>query len=147
MKRFNVAALGLAAALCAVSVGPVAAESESEESSFVRQHAIELLENALTPSQIGTLQVVAYQAAVAAVCEGFVLDDAKVTAAFESLRPVDADKMTDAQKTYHDGHVLVIYGVLVGGELSAMADDDGAACEAAAEAKADPEFAADLVWQ
>jgi|GEM_PF-2963706 hypothetical protein len=145
MKRFKLATLGLAAALSAAVVGPVAAEDE--ESSFVRQHAIELLEGALTPEQTATLQVLANQAAIAAVCEGFVLDDAKFQSAFEKLAPVDADKMTDEQKKYHDGHILVIYGVLVGGELAAMADDDGEACAVAAEAKADPDFADDMVWK
>jgi hypothetical protein len=145
MRRFNAPALGLAVALSAALAGPALADPP--DTSFVRQHAIEMLEGSLTPPQIAKLQFVAHQAAIAAVCEGFVLDPAKVTAAFEALAPTDADKMNDAQKEYHDGHVLVIYGVLVGGEIAAMADDDGANCAAAADTKSDPEFADELVWQ
>jgi hypothetical protein len=145
MRRFNAPALGLAVALSAAFAGPALADPP--DTGFVRQHAIEMLEGALTGPQIAKLQFVAHQAAIAAVCEGFVLDPAKVTAAFDALAPADAAKMTDAQKEYHDGHILVIYGVLVGGEIAAMADDDGTNCAAAAETKSDPEFADELVWQ
>ncbi|MDQ6436423.1 hypothetical protein RB623_20425 [Mesorhizobium sp. LHD-90] len=137
-------ALGLAAALFCVQ--PALADDD-DAPSFVRLHAVDLLENALTPEQTTTLQLVAYQAAIAAACEGFTLDSAKMDKAFEKLAPVDAAKMTDAQKDYHDQHLLVIYGILVGGELGAMADDVSAACAKAGEAKADPEFAAELVWE
>ncbi len=145
MRRFNAPALGLAVALSAALSAPALADPP--DTSFVRQHAIAMLEGALTPPQIAKLQFVAHQAAVAAVCEGFVLDPEKVAAAFEGLAPVDADKMTDAQKQYHDGHVLVIYGVLVGGEIAAMGEDEGANCHDSADTKADAEFADELVWQ
>jgi hypothetical protein len=106
-----------------------------------------MLENALTPEQVTVLQLVAHQAAIAAACDGFNLDEAKFTKAFEKLAPADAAKLTDAQKAYHDKHLLVIYGVLLGGDLAAMSDDVSAACANAAEFKADPEMAEILVWQ
>ncbi len=143
MKSWTILALGLAAAL----FGSVAARADEPQSSFVRLHAIDMLENALTPDQVTVLQLVAHQAAVAAACDGFNLDEAKFTKAFDKLAPADAAKMTDAQKAYHDKHLLVIYGVLLGGDLAAMSDDVGAACANAAEFRADPEMAEILVWQ
>jgi hypothetical protein len=144
MTRYLLPAFGLAAALFAAQ--PALADDEPD-SSFVREHAVDLLEGALTPDQTTTLQLIAYQAAIAAACDGFTLDGAKMGKAFEKLAPVDAAKMTDAQKKYHDEHLLVIYGILVGGELAAMADDVSEACAKAGEAKADPEFAAEVVWE
>jgi hypothetical protein len=142
MRRFP--ALCLAAALSAFAHP---APADEPDSSFVRLHAVDLLEGALTREQTTKLQLLAHQAAIAAACDGFVLDDTKMKTAFEALAPVDAAKMTDAQKTYHDQHVLVIYGVLVGGELAAMADDVSKACARAAEFQADPEAAAEVVWR
>jgi hypothetical protein len=55
--------------------------------------------------------------------------------------------MSDAQKDYHDKHILVIYGILVGGELAALSDDPSEACSAAEKVKADPDFADQVVWQ
>ena len=78
---------------------------------------------------------------------GFQLDDKKFVAAFEKLAPADAAKMSDAQKAYFDKHLLVIYGVLMGGELAAMAGDVSAACAQAAEFQADPEVAEIIVWK
>lgn len=144
MKNLTTA-LGLAAALLALACAP--ARAESPQTSFVRLHAIDLLENALAPEQITTLQLVAHQAAIAAACDGFALDQAKFTKIFDQLAPRDAAKMSDAQKAYHDKHVLVIYGILVGGELAAMSEDLSGACAAAKDAKADPDMADVLVWE
>ncbi|WP_454848577.1 hypothetical protein [Rhizobium binxianense] len=144
MKNFSTA-LGLAAALLALAGAP--ARAESPQTSFVRLHAIDLLENALAPDQITTLQLVAHQAAIAAACDGFSLDQAKFIKAFDRLAPRDAAKMSDAQKAYHDKHVLVIYGILVGGEMAAMSDDLSGACAAAKDTKADPDMADVLVWE
>ena len=134
------------AALIALG-GAQAGFSDSPKSGFVREQALALLEGALTPEQTTRLQLIAYQSAIADVCEGFDLDDAKFAAAFETLAPVDAAKMSDAQKAYHDQHILVIFGVLVGGELGAMAEDPAGACEQAAKVKADAETASELVWR
>lgn len=146
MTRHFLAALGLAAALASGAVLPAIAD-DTPDSSFVRLHAIDMLEGALNAEQTTTLQLLAHQAAIAASCDGFTLDDAKVAKAFDTLAHVDGDKLTAAQKDYHDKHLLVVYGVLVGGELAALSDNVGKACAAAAETRADPEFAAELVWQ
>lgn len=125
-------------------LSPVHASAQEPATSFVRQHAIALLEGALDEKQTADLQVLAHQAAIAAVCDGFTLDDKKMEKAFEGLAPANADKLTAEQKDYHDKHLLVIYGILVGGELTAMTEG---ACELAAESKADPDFAEVMVWQ
>ncbi|KSV95058.1 hypothetical protein [Sinorhizobium sp. GL28] len=122
----------------------VHASAKDPATSFVRLHAIDLLEGALNADQTAKLQLIAHQAAIAAVCDGFTLDDKKVSKAFEALAPVGADKMTAEQKDYHDKHILVIYGMLVGGELTAMSEG---ACKLAEQSKADPDFAKEMVWQ
>ncbi|EPE95751.1 hypothetical protein [Rhizobium grahamii] len=137
----------LVAALAACLGAASPSFAESPTSGFVRLHAIDLLERALTQEQQTKLQLVAYQTAIADVCLGFTLDDAKMGKAFEALAPADAAKMSDAQKDYHDKHILVIYGILVGGELAALSDDPSEACAAAEKVKADPDFADQVVWQ
>lgn len=145
MSRTPLFPLTLAALVVAASA--TAAFSEPPRTAFVREQAMSLLENALTPDQTTTLQLLAYQSAIANVCEGFDMDDAKFATAFGTLAPVDAARMSDAQKAYHDQHVLVIFGVLVGGEFSAIGDDPAAACEQASTVKADPDMGPNLIWQ
>jgi hypothetical protein len=101
----------------------------------------------LSEAQATTLQLIAYQVAAAAACDGLTLDAAKFEKTFAELTPVDADKMTDAQKAYFDQHLLVVYGVLIGGELAALSQDLGNNCETARAAKTDPAMADVLVWQ
>lgn len=136
-----------AAALAALLSAAAPALAQEPAPGFVRAHAVDMLEGALVPEQVTTLQLVAYQAAVAAACTGFTLDEAKFTKVFDTLAPVDAAKMTDEQKAYNDQHLLVIYGILVGGELADMADDPSAACAAAETTRTDPDMAELLVWQ
>lgn len=144
MKHKLALAIGLAASLFAATAEVRADELEG---SFVRDHANEMLEGALTEAQADSLEIIAYQVAGAAACEGIDLDAAKFEAAFAKLTPVDADKMTDPQKAYFDQHLLVVYGVMVGGALATFSDDTAAKCETARAAKADPAMADDLVWK
>ena len=67
------AAIGIAASLLASAAMPAAAE-DAPEGSFVRLHAIDMLEGALNAEQITTLQLLAHQAAIAASCDGYSLD-------------------------------------------------------------------------
>ena len=145
MNRTSLPALALASLVTAA--GAAAALAAPAQSAFVREHALALVEGALTPEQATTLQLVAYQSAIANVCEGFDIDPPKFATAFEALAPAAANEMTDDQKAYHDQHVLVIFGVLVGGELGAIGNDPAAACAQAALDKADPDLASELVWQ
>jgi len=137
----------ISAALVVTIAGSFATQAASPKTGFVREQALAMVEGALTPEQFTKLQLIAYQSAIANVCEGINLDEAKFNKAFEALSPVDAAKMSDEQKAYHDKHILVIFGVLVGGELTAMATDVPAACEDAEKQKADPDMASELVWQ
>jgi hypothetical protein len=145
MSRKPLSSLTLVALLTAAAAP--AAFAAPPRTAFVREQALSLLEDALTPDQTTTLQILAYQSAIANVCEGFDIDDAKFATAFGTLAPVDAARMTDAQKAYHDQHLLVIFGVLVGGEFGAIADDPAAACEQAGVAKADADMGPGLVWR
>lgn len=142
MKHQFAAVVGLATSLIAGTAG-----ADELEGAFVREHAAEMLEGALSPEDAGSLGLIAYQVAAAAACEGVVLDPKKFETAFARLTPVGADKMTDAQKAYFDQHLLVIYGVMVGGALATFADDTAQKCDVARKAKDDPGLADDLVWQ
>lgn len=145
MVRSGLFSLALATVVTA-ALAP-AAYAAPPRTGFVREQALSLIEGALTPEQTTKLQLIAYQSAIANVCEGFNIDAARFATAFEALAPVDAAKMSDDQRAYHDKHILVIFGVLVGGELSAIGDDPAAACEQAAADKADAELAPELIWQ
>jgi hypothetical protein len=145
MQQNPIASLSMALAL--IVGGSSAVQAASPKTDFVREQALALVEGSLTPDQFTKLQVIAYQSAIANVCEGFTIDEAKFNKAFEALAPVDAARMSDDQKAYHDKHILVIFGVLVGGEFNAISDDISAACEDAAKQKADPDMLTDLVWQ
>lgn len=142
MKYQIAAAIGLAASLLVAPAG-----ADELDGAFVREHANEMLEGALTQEQADSLGLIAYQVAAAAACEGVALDPAKFETVFARLTPVDAEKMNDAQKAYFDQHLLVIYGVMVGGALATFSDDTAAKCETARKAKDDPGLADDLVWQ
>lgn len=144
MKHKFALAIGLAASLFAATAE---VRADEEEGSFVRQHAQEMLEGALTEEQADSLQLIAYQVAAAAACDGVDLDPAKFEAAFATLTPIGADKMTDPQKAYFDKHLLVVYGVMVGGALAIFSDDTAAKCDIARAAKADPAMTKNLVWK
>jgi hypothetical protein len=144
VKHTFAIAIGLAVSLLAATAEVRADELEG---SFVRAHADEMLEGALTDDQADSLQLIAYQVAAAAACEGIDLDAAKFEAAFAKLAPVDAAKMTEPQKAYFDQHLLVVYGVMVGGALATFSDDTAEACDTARTAKADPAMTEDLVWK
>lgn len=144
MKHTLAIAISLAASLFAFTAD---ARADEQEGSFVRQHAQEMLEGALTEQQADALQLIAYQVAAAATCDGVDLDPAKFEAAFATLTPIGADKMTDPQKAYFDKHLLVVYGVMVGGALAMFSDDTAAKCDIARAAKADPEMTKSMVWK
>lgn len=132
----------------AMTAWPIAAQAhEFPVSSFVRAQAVDLLDGILTPEQTTTLNLLAHQTAVSDVCAGFVVDEVKFTKEFETLRPVEADKMTDEEKAYHDKHLLVAYGILVGGELAAIGQKQDEACAEAEESRADADFLKQMVWK
>ena len=70
-----------------------------------------------------------------------------VTRLLTGLVTIEVQKLKPKQLDYYEKHVLLIYGILIGGELAAISEDMSDACAQAIRAKADPNFAADNVWQ
>jgi hypothetical protein len=138
--------LAAAASLVALAA-PALAQDGAEDSTFVRAHAIDMLDGQLTEQQIALLQSLAYQTAIASVCEGIVLDDEKFIAAFGRLAHEKEAEMSAEQKEYYNRHLLVVYGVMVGGDLADVAANPGEACGHAATIKADAAMLDDLVWE
>ncbi|YBV95028.1 hypothetical protein M1D80_03320 (plasmid) [Phyllobacteriaceae bacterium JZ32] len=126
---------------------PSVASSDTQDSSFVRLHALDLLDGILTKDQTVTLQLLAHQTAIANVCNGFTVDDGKFQKSFDTLAASNSDKMSDVQKDYFDKHLLVSFGILVGGEMAAIGKDPAGACKAAAEEKSNKDFANVMVWK
>jgi hypothetical protein len=106
-----------------------------------------MLDGQLMPQQMALIQSLSYQTAIASVCDGFVLDDEKFVAAFGRLAHEKAAEMSEEQKEYYDRHLLVVYGVLVGGDLAEIGDNPGEACGHAATLRADAELVEDLVFE
>ncbi|WP_127595385.1 hypothetical protein [Nitratireductor alexandrii] len=133
---------------CAFAVLSMAAPAAAinDEGAFVRAHALDLLEDKLTDDQFTGLQLLAHQAAIASVCVGFELDETRFLEKFGALAHESEAEMSDEQKQYFERHLLVVYGILIGGELATAAEDPGETCHEAAEARADPEFAEEQVW-
>lgn len=135
------------AALATTMIAGLPAVAANDEGAFVRAHALDLLEDKLTDHQFAGLQILAHQAAISSVCVGFELDDEKFMAKFSELAHESEAEMTAEQKQYFEQHLLVVYGILIGGELATAAENPGETCHEAAEARADPEFAEDVVWK
>ncbi len=128
-------------------VDTLTARDSERTSLFVMAHAHDLVDDKLTDEQVTTLRLIAHQAAVSAVCVGFIIDENKFSQAFGTLvHPADTE-MSDAEKAYFDQHVLVIYGIMVGGALSSAAHDVSGFCAHAEEERADSELAGDLLWK
>lgn len=151
---------GFMAALLAFSVVPAQAEQANTAtanaiptqpanltSSYVCDHAIALLNGILSPEQITTLNLLAHQVAVANACKGFEVDDKKFVDQFQTLTLDKDAKASAEQKDKHDKHLSVVYGVLVGGELASIANDEASACDAAQKEKENPEFKDVSVWK
>jgi hypothetical protein len=114
---------------------------------FVNSHSLDFIDGNLTPEQFVELKMIAQQAAVAAVCEDFKLSEPKFLAAFEKLAHEDESKMSDEEKQYFERHLLVSYGVLVGGSLATAAPDPAGFCENARNERKDPEMAEHNIWE
>ena len=115
--------------------------------AFVTAHAGELVDDKLTPGQVVQMKLIAHQAAVAATCDGFTLSEEKFVAAFSKLAHVQEADMSAEEKTYFERHLMVTYGVMLGGALAVAAPDPAGFCADAEEERGDPEFAAMSVWE
>ncbi|MBC2885155.1 hypothetical protein H7Q97_07035 [Ochrobactrum sp. CM-21-5] len=136
----------LFSALIACTLSTTIALAEEPSSSFVRLHGIDMLDGMLAPEQITKLNLLAHQVAIADACTNFKIDQIRFTDAFQTLKLPEDLNATDVQRDHHDKHLLVVFGVLVGGELAAIGRNAGAACDQASKAKTDPEFAKSTVW-
>ncbi|MGU3400014.1 hypothetical protein ACLBWS_09790 [Brucellaceae bacterium D45D] len=137
-------------ALLVLTVSPALAEqtaSSDVTSSFVREHAIALLNGILSPEQITTLNLLAHQVAIADACKGFEVDKKKFVDQFQQLTLQGDEKASAEQKDRHEKHLSVVYGMLVGGELATIVKDEAVACEQAGKEKLDPEFSKTTVWK
>jgi hypothetical protein len=140
------------AALLMTSMTVSAATSPSAQQiiktdQFVNMHAMDFIDGKLTPEQFVQLKLMAHQAAVAAVCEGFKLSEDKFVSAFGELAHERGGEMTDAEKQYYERHLLVSYGTLLGGEVARAAPDPSGFCEAAREERKDPDLAEHNLWE
>ncbi len=119
------------------------AQDKSPPSAFVLAHAHDFADGKLNEGQLMELSIIAHQAALASVCEGVEVDDKKFKSAFEKIRHESHDEMTEEQRDYFDKHVLVVYGVKIGGFLAdAATTSTEDYCSGIDEEIKDPEFAA-----
>ncbi len=122
---------------------PAAGMIAKKMDQFVTDHAIEFIDGKLSDEQTTHLKLISHQVAVASTCDGFELDDEKFIDAFGKLAHEQESEMNDAEKQYFERHLLVTYGVMVGGALSVAALDPAGYCE---EAEAERSEAVDADW-
>ncbi|MFC4625508.1 hypothetical protein ACFO1V_09815 [Daeguia caeni] len=127
--------------------GASATAQELPKAGFVREHVVALLHGILTPEQTAKFNLLAYQVAVGNVCHGFVVDQHKFIDAFQSLTLHKDEKASAEQKDYHDKHLAIVFGIMVGGDMAALGENLKEGCNHAMEIRNDPENAKDLVWK
>jgi hypothetical protein len=99
--------------------------------------ALEDQEGVLTPQQTAALNNIAYEAAVARVCEGFEIDRTKYANAVNEIVVPGSDKRSDAENLERQSSILISLGTAYGlflAEGTAKKDDF---CANAKELKAD----------
>jgi hypothetical protein len=103
--------------------------------------ALEDQEGVLTPQQTASLNNIAYEAAVARVCDGFELDRAKYAKAVNDIVVPGSDKRSDQENLERQSSILVSLGTAYGlflAEGTAKKDDF---CANATELKTDKQSA------
>lgn len=114
---------------------------------FVTDHAIEFIDETLTDEQTTHLKLISHQVAVASACDNFELDNEKFIGAFEMLAHQQEAQMSDAEKQYFERHLLIIYGMMVGGALSTAALDPAGYCDQAEAERSEGGEADWMVWR
>ncbi len=148
MKAFKFAAAMLFAATTTASADlSSSAQMTMKIDHFVTSHVHDLIDDKLTEEQAVHLKLIAHQSAVAATCEGFVLDAKKFGEAFKALAHEQEAEMSDDEKKYYERHLLVMYGMMIGGALAGAAPNPAGFCAEAEEERADSENAEHLVWE
>lgn len=126
---------------------PATALVAKKMDQFVTDHAVEFIDGKLTAEQATRLKMIAHQAAVASTCDDFELDEARFLEAFSMLAHEQEAEMSDAEKQYFERHLMVTYGVMVGGALSVAGLDPAGYCEAAESERAEAGDSDWMVWQ
>lgn len=137
----------LAAAVFGVlaSTAPLAQELDDQRLDEAWSDALEDLEGVLTPQQHATVNLLAYQAAVTRVCDGFTLNQDKYAKGVNDIIISNADKLNDEQKLARHTNILLTLGTAYGLFLAEGNAKKDSFCKAAADDKKDTSFA--NVWE
>jgi hypothetical protein len=93
-------------------------------------------EGVLSPSQLSSLNVLAYESAVARICDGFKLEEKGFSAAVSQLATT-GDKLTDDEEVQRLSAVMYMLGTASGLFIAEGTAKKDEFCAAAAELKAD----------
>ena len=133
---------GALVGLAAFAAAPATADTSRIPSAFVIGHLHDFVDQKLSPDQTTQLIVIAHQAATASACEGFELDEEKFKGAFAKLAHASEAGMSADEKSYFEKHVMMAYGVAIGGFLADAAANTSAYCDDADEERKSPDFQA-----
>lgn len=132
-----------AALLAALAAGPALADSHRLTAAW--EAAVNEEDQSLSPETRARLNVIAYHAAVARLCEGFPVDQARMaTVSDEVIRDAVGDLEGDALIT-RSTDILIDLGTSHGLFLAEGSLHPEEFCAEAEAARADPEFA--HLWQ
>lgn len=136
MRKFNFGSWEpLVVSLFGVLAGLVNVPTASAEQAVAPQRlstawieATELIDGTLTRPQQALLSQLAYHAAVANLCDGFVLDREKFAEAFTRLEHQDTLSMNADEHAYFERHLLVNFGIVTGVFMAEGSLDQTAFC-------------------
>jgi hypothetical protein len=138
--RFAIALFALLPLLCSVASVSRAQDADPHERLEPGwRKATDLLDGVLTPEQHSEMNMLAYSAAVAGLCDGFSLNREKFANAMKMLEHDDKANMSAEQISYFQHHVTFNYGVAMGLFLAEGSMDQTAFCAAATAQRNDPE--------
>ena len=137
---FAAAAFGMLA-----STASLAQQPDDHRLDEAWRDALEDFEGVLTPQQQATVNVLAYQAAVTRVCDGFKLNQEKYAKGVNDIILSNADKLDDEQKLARHTNILLTLGTAYGLFLAEGNAKKDSFCTGAADDKKDANFA--NVWE
>lgn len=145
-KKINVFLGALAATAFSLLASATAfAQADDNRLDEAWKDAFEDLEGVLTPQQLAVLNTLAYQAAVARVCDGFKLDQAKYAKGVNDIVLSNDDKLDDEQKLARHTNIILTLGTTYGLFLAEGNAKKDSFCTGAAGAKKDAQFT--NVWE
>lgn len=128
-----------AAILIAATLGSTARAEDDHRLDEAWKAAMEEVEGVLTPPQHAALNALAYESAVARLCDGFKLNIDAYAAGVNAIITAGPEGLSDEQHVERQASILVSLGTSHGLFLAEGAAQKDAFCAGAAEAKADPE--------